>query len=286
MSSSFFGICPNDLTHFSTAPYVRNATRKGRDVELLVEARQLSAVAPSGMLFTAVNAAVRLGDVAVISGAAGMGPTALLLALSGRFAITDGALHTAGGKRAEAAQLRRRITVAQALPVIQSEPTLRVAEAIAERRIIGGRKNVTAQAVWDALAAMGSEAPPPNALVQEMGPLEQTLFALALARAQNTDGICFDDIDGELAGADRKFVREAVASLASLGPALIVTSRDPGWGTVDIILPAPRGTPAVPAGTDSGALAPQSDTEHGDVESAQNADDEGTRPQDAGGEAP
>ncbi len=191
------------------------------------------------MLFTAVDAIVHKGDVAVISGNPGTARTALMLALSGRFTLTAGTLHTADGAAFGAAALRRRIAVAQALPVIRTESSLRVSEAIAECRIIGGRKNVTAQAVWHALTAMGSEMPPPNVLVQDMGTVEQILFGLALAYTQNADGICFDDVDGSLPLPDREFVRAAVRDLASLGPALIVTSCDPGWGTVDIpLLPA------------------------------------------------
>ncbi|MFF1627664.1 ATP-binding cassette domain-containing protein [Streptomyces sp. NPDC058272] len=216
-------------------------------MEVLVEARQLSAVSPSGMLFTAVNAAVCSGDVAVISGPAGIGRTALLLALSGRFSTSGGTLRASEGIQTDAAQLRRRITVAQALPAIRTEPTLRISEAIAERCIIGGRKTVTVQTVWDALAVMGSEPPPLKALVQDMGLVEQVLFGLALARAQQADGICFDDVDGGLAQADRQFVREAVRSLAAAGPALIVTSCDPGWGTIDIVLSSQPGQSAATA---------------------------------------
>ncbi|WP_435260604.1 ATP-binding cassette domain-containing protein [Streptomyces sp. 1222.5] len=216
-------------------------------MELLVEARQLCATGYGAMLFTSVNAVVHKGDVAVISGPPGTGRTALLLALSGRFPTVGGVLLTADGVPAVRSALRRRIAVAQALPVIRPEPTLRVSEAIAERRITAGRKNVTAQAVHETLAAMGLEPPPPHAVIQDMGTVEQTLFALALARTPGTEGICYDDVEAGLPASDRTFLREAVKSLAALGPALLVTSCDPAWGTVDITLQPAENNPPVKA---------------------------------------
>ncbi|MFF3159724.1 hypothetical protein [Streptomyces sp. NPDC057910] len=213
-------------------------------MELLVEARQLSAVAPSGILFTAVNAHVCLGDVAVISGAPGIARTALLLALCGRFPCTGGMLLTANGQHADAAQLRRRTSVARAARVIRTEPTLRVCEAITEQQALAGRSRGTAQSVSETLATMGLQPPPPQVLVKDMGPVEQVLFDLALARAQGTDGICFDGVDDDLSKDDRDFVRKAVAKLAALGTACVVTSCDPGWGTIDIPLGTSVATPA------------------------------------------
>lgn len=205
---------------------------------LLVNARRLSAPGREGLLFTAVSVIVHEGDLAVITGPPGPGRTALLLALAGRFITTGGSLSTDSsyplqGPRA----LRKRIAVAQAPPAIALDSGMRVREALVERRLHGGRRNVTAEAVWDACELMGIGQPPLGDVIATLHPVERLLFTVALAVGDKTiDGVAVADADADLGQEDREFVRRAFRRLTDTGIAVIATSADTGWGDVEVAL--------------------------------------------------
>ncbi|MFJ4963201.1 hypothetical protein ACIP6P_12280 [Streptomyces sp. NPDC088729] len=202
---------------------------------LLVEARQLSAMGPDGLIFTSVSGVVHDRDLAVVSGPADQERTALMLALCGRLSLAGGTLHTDSSfpGRSTAAVLRDRIAVAQAPPVITVDPLLRVREAITERRLVCG-KRMSVAAVRDACELMRIETPPGDTPIRDLDPVERLLLSVALACSQHVDGIAVADVDAGLGTADRLFVRRALRAISSAGKAVIATSSDAGWGDVDI----------------------------------------------------
>ncbi|MFD9456662.1 hypothetical protein ACFWBC_26675 [Streptomyces sp. NPDC059985] len=213
---------------------------------LLVEARRLSALGPEGLLFTSVSGTITDGDLAVITGPPQLRRTALMLALSGRFAISGGALATEGEKnstrRAQAA-LRSRVCIAQAPPALQIDARMRVGEVLAERRLVCGRKNMSADSFWDAFELMELEKPAKDEAVWELEPLEKLLLSVALCYAQHTDAIAVADIDAGLGTEDRHHVRRALGQIVQAGRTVIATSADTGWGTAHIALEEPPPPP-------------------------------------------
>ncbi|MFF6981370.1 hypothetical protein ACFZAV_27595 [Streptomyces sp. NPDC008343] len=208
---------------------------------LLVEARQMSAIGPDGLIFTSISAVIKEKQIAVVSGPPDPERTALLLALCGRLALAGGSLHTdpAYTDRSVAAVLRDRIAVAQAPPYVTLDPHLRVREAITERRLLCG-KRMTVEAVHDACALMRLETPPPTAPIRDLDPVERLLLSVALAGSQHADGIAVADVDAGFGAADRLFVQQALRRISAAGKAVIATSADGGWGDVAIPL---TGTP-------------------------------------------
>lgn len=204
--------------------------------ELVVEARGLSAVGRNGLLFSAISGVIRRGDVAVISGPVAAARTALLLALSGRFSIASGTLCSAGVSGTPAwhrAQLRRQIVVARALPLITVAPTIRVGDALAERRLTRGRSPFSEAAVWQSCEILGIDVPSVRADFRYLHPVEQTLFTVALGCGYTEcSGMAVDCVDSQLADSDRVIVRRGMAALADAGWGVLATSDQSEWGDI------------------------------------------------------
>src|ERR687884_623134 len=94
----------------------------------VVSARGLRPRTPRGWGFPDVDLDVNPGELVALPGPAGSGRTSLLLALAGRFKITDGTLERHG-----------RAALAYVPGVTDPDPNLTVAEHVEERRLLLGR---------------------------------------------------------------------------------------------------------------------------------------------------
>ncbi|MFJ8763019.1 hypothetical protein [Streptomyces cyaneofuscatus] len=224
---------------------------------LLVEAREMSAMGPDGLLFTSVSAVIRIPQLAVISGPSDPERTALILALAGRFTLAGGTLHTdpAYGGRPTPVVLRERIAVAQAPPTIALDPFMRVREVIAERRLLCGNR-MSEAAVHGMCALMRIEMPPAHVLIQDLDPVERLLLSVALAGSQQSDGIAVADVDVGLTAADRRFVQGAMRRICTGGKSVLATSADGGWGDIAIDLVSPPAEQGTPDGEDNHSSEP------------------------------
>lgn len=208
---------------------------------LLVEARRLSAMGPEGMLFTSVSGTINDGDLAVVVGPPEHRRTALLLALSGRFVVSGGSLSTNGEERSNRqaqARLRTRVAIAQAPPALSLDRTMRVADALKERRLLCGRKGMSVKCFWTAFELMGLDKPAGDYPVGELDPVEQLLLTVALAYAQVSDALAVADVDAGLCPEDRSHVRQALREITAEGKGVIASAAEGGWGDVEISLDA------------------------------------------------
>jgi len=169
----------------------------------VVSARGLGLRTRRGWVFRDVDLDVNPGELLMLPGPAGSGRTSLLLALAGRFKITDGALQRHG-----------RAALAYVPGVTDPDPNLTVAEHVRERRLLLGR------------AGRLDEIENPDRLGRDLSPLDKHRLGLALARLDDPDLIVVDDVDTGLSTAERKDLWAELQALADGGYAVIATCRE------------------------------------------------------------
>ncbi len=189
-----------------------------------IMARGITATGPLGPVFENVDADIRPGDLATVTGPSGTGRTSLLLALSGRLRFSAGYLEVSGHRLPkEGKDVRRMVVPARLRPGFELEPRFLVREAVRERRITTG---IHVEDVEDAFALVGID-PEPDAMVGELHPGEQCLLAVALAAASGPAGMLVDDVDLGLPQAARTRVWAALEAVTRVGTTVLAVSPDP-----------------------------------------------------------
>jgi len=253
----------------------------------------------TGWVFRDVDLALRPGTVTAIVAPGGTGRSALLLALVGRMAVTDGTLAIAGRSAiADPRTARRRTSVARIADLIAPEERLTVAESVTERCLIDGVRTRAGRAAFaSACSAMGITVDD-SLLVEHLPAVQQTILALALATVRPADVIVLDDTDaGVDADGEREIYRAALAlagtalaggAPAGTGPAIVTatTRRETLPDSVTVVDLTPRRAPGSPQGAPEPARD-VADTEGSVTASgAAHADDSVTAPDVASAESP
>jgi ABC-2 type transport system ATP-binding protein len=172
----------------------------------VVSARGLGLRTRRGWVFRDVDLDVAPGELVAVTGAAGSGRTSLLLALAGRFTITDGSLERHG-----------RAALAHVPGVTEPDPNLTVAEHVQERLLLlGRRRGPTARVLLDN----------PDTLARDLSSLERHRLGLTLARLEDPDLILLDDADTGLSAAERDQLWTELRALAAGGLAVVATCRE------------------------------------------------------------
>ncbi|WP_051815350.1 ATP-binding cassette domain-containing protein, partial [Glycomyces tenuis] len=182
-------------------------------------AERLAAKGRRGPVFTDVSFSAELGQLVAVSGDGGDGRTSLLLALAGRFALSDGTLVVEGQSRP--AEIRRRFTVAQAAPAIGLDGRLTVADCIAETVTVSGGAATEANIrAWLDRLAVDVDTGDTLALLPRF---ERVRFAIACAAASRTPAVVVDDVDAGLNGAGGERVFENLRAVADAGQLVLVS---------------------------------------------------------------
>ncbi len=209
-------------------------------------AHGITAVGPLGTAFENIDLRIEPGALAVVAGASGTGRTALLLTLSGRLRIIAGHLDVSGYVLPEEARtVRKLITPARVRPGFELEPQHSVHEAIRERCCFS---RVSPEAVEDAFALADLD-PEPSALVGELHPGDQLLFAIALAAADGPAGMLVDDVEAGLPRAARARVWTALRAVAERGTTVLVSTTDAPFGDDITVVRLPSDPPGTPTRT-------------------------------------
>lgn len=177
-------------------------------------------------LFRDLDLRVDDGQLVAVVGAPGSGRTTLLLALTGRFRLSAGKLHTDGV-----------IALGHVPGVHEPEPMLTVAEHVRERLLLLGRSRAAATTTAGELYGLDPDLPG-----WRLSPYQRQLLGLALARLSGPRLIALDGLDDGLDGTEQAALRRVLTELAATGVAVVVTAR-----AVDPDLPwtvVPLGEPA------------------------------------------
>ncbi|MGJ7908157.1 ATP-binding cassette domain-containing protein [Actinopolyspora sp. H202] len=189
-----------------------------------ITARGISVRGPLGPVFSNVDAEIRPGELATVTGPSGTGRTALLLTLSGRLRPITGTIEVDGRSLPKGAKRARTlIAPARLRPGFELEGRWRVREAVRERRIT---TKVDNDDISDAFDLVGID-PEPEALIDSLHPGEQLLLAVALGMAALPAGLLVDDVELGLPGAARTRVWAALEAIAEAGTTVLVSNTDP-----------------------------------------------------------
>jgi len=171
----------------------------------VVSARGLGLRTRRGWVFRDVTLDVAPGELRALAGPAGSGRTSLLLALAGRFKITDGRLDRHG-----------HAALGYVPGVTDPDPNLTVAEHVAERSLLLRRP----------VPDVAPDGLSPGRLGRDLSPLDRHRLGLALARLENPDLIAVDDADTGLSRNERAELWKELQALADDGYAVLATCRE------------------------------------------------------------
>ncbi|QSB05230.1 ABC transporter ATP-binding protein [Natronoglycomyces albus] len=180
------------------------------DEEPFLLAANLYSAGRFGAVFSHVNLRANQGDLVALTGEAGTGHTALLLALSGRWKLTSGDL-TVNGDTAPR-RIRRHVTIANAAPAVNCEDFHTIAHLITETRAVtAGEATKTGIATWMERLEV---QPEPHQTFALLPRVEQTLLLIALGAACGTPVLAVDDVDAGLSTEHANRVFDALRLVA------------------------------------------------------------------------
>ncbi|ASU77242.1 hypothetical protein CDG81_01720 [Actinopolyspora erythraea] len=189
-----------------------------------ITARGISVRGPLGPVFSNVDADIRPGELATVTGPSGTGRTSLLLTLSGRLRPITGTIEVDGHPLPkDAKRARSLIAPARLRPGFELEGRWRVKEAVRERRVT---TKVTNDEISDAFDLVGID-PEPEAVIDSLHPGEQLLLAVALGMAELPAGLLVDDVELGLPAAARTRVWAALEAVVRTGTTVLVSNTDP-----------------------------------------------------------
>ncbi|UQA95323.1 ATP-binding cassette domain-containing protein [Streptomyces halobius] len=219
-----------------------DTTRQGA----AVNARGIGVEGPRGWAFRAVDISAEPGSLIAVEGPSGSGRTCLLLALTGRMRITEGAATVAGfplPKRM--GTVRGRTAIAHVPGVADLEPALTAGEHLQEQALLGRRltgsligslpwsrrrKDATRARIDAALAAAGLDpATLPKGLrtaVRDLERLEALRLSIALAVMHGPRLLAVDDVDLKLSADERALAWRLLRDLALAGTTVVAVGSD------------------------------------------------------------
>ncbi|MFC4017499.1 ATP-binding cassette domain-containing protein [Micromonospora sp. GCM10011542] len=240
---------------------------------VVVEASGLGLRTRRGWVFRDVDLAVGAGELHAVTGPPGSGRTSLLLALAGRFPTSEGRLVRHGSA-----------ALGQVAGVHEPDPELTVAEHVAERLLLLGRRarlggerrrraaplaalrsgrlgrsgsgagarsrrtyrRDAVAAATDGAGLGGEVALDPATRGRDLTPVQRQVLGLVLAALAGPDLIVADDIDAGTDGVERAWLWAVLARLAEQGYAVVASARavEPGTAAIVHRLGEPSPTPA------------------------------------------
>jgi ABC-type multidrug transport system ATPase subunit len=226
----------------STSAFARSET-----LEPLIAAQGLGLRTSLGWVYRGINLHVEHNQLALISGPAGSGKTALLLSLAARMQPTDGTLYIGGidGRR-QSAVARRLVGLALFRGVNDLDDTLTVADQLRVELLLHRRPahRSAQQAVLTDLELNLD----PNAVVRTLGAADRLLLGVALAHIGAPPLIVVDDFDEDLTPSERVQVWRELRRLAGAGTAIIAGCLDPSLNHLaDVALALNHDGSALPA---------------------------------------
>jgi ABC-type multidrug transport system ATPase subunit len=198
-----------------------------------VAAEGLGIKGPHGWAFRGISVDAEPGSLIAVEGPSGSGRTCLLLALTGRMKITEGAAAVGEARLPKQLSAVRRVSALAHVPgVTDLDPALTVGEHLRERAAEAGLL------VDAALAAAGLdlEALPkgPRTAVRDLERLEALRLSVALALVSRPRLLGVDDTDLKLSDGERDEVWALLRSLADAGTTVVAVCSEAPEGAVSV----------------------------------------------------
>jgi ABC-2 type transport system ATP-binding protein len=191
-----------------------------------ITARDLSLRTRAGWVYRDIDLDVPAGTLAVITGPARSGKTALLLTLAGRMAPGNGALTVAGADaRRRPSAARRLAGLGEFRGVNDLDETLSVADQVLAELALHGRHWRGAH-IAPLLERLGLNVDP-RATVRSLTAADRLLLGAALGLIGDPPLLVLDELDESTTPAETEAVLAALRRLTSAGYTVVAGTLDP-----------------------------------------------------------
>jgi ABC-type multidrug transport system ATPase subunit len=211
----------------------------------VITARDLSLRTRAGWVYRGIDLDVPRGSLAVITGPARSGKTALLLTLAARMKAGEGDLVVVGlDARRHAGAVRRVTGLGEFRGVNDLDETLTVADQVMAELALHGRSWRGAH-VDDVLEPLGLELDD-HCVVRSLGAADRLLLGAALGFVTRPPILVLDELDEDTTPEETAAVLGALHTLTAAGVTIIAGTLDPGLApAADVTLAlASDGAPA------------------------------------------
>ena len=198
----------------------------------VITARDLSLRTRAGWVYRDIDLDVPAGSLAVITGPARSGKTALLLTLAGRMAAGGGELVVAGvDARRRPSAVRRLAGLGEFRGVNGLDETLSVADQVMAELALHGRHWRGAH-VAPLLDRLGLNVEP-HATVRSLTSAERLLLGAALGLIGAPPLLVLDELDENTTPAETEAVLAALRRLTAAGSTVVAGTLDPCLAAAD-----------------------------------------------------
>jgi len=228
---------------------------------MAIKSRSLGLRTGAGWVYRGVDLDVPAGSLAVITGPARSGKTALLLTLAARMRAGEGDLVVAGiDARRRPGAVRRLTGLGEFRGVNGLDETLTVADQVMAELALHGRSWRHVR-VDDVLEPLGLELEH-HRVVRSLGAADRLLLGAALGLITQPPVLVLDELDEDTTPEETAAVLDALRALTATGVTVVAGTLDPGLApAADVALALDAdGSPAAPdlAARDLEGAAPAS----------------------------
>lgn len=190
-------------------------------------ANELRLETGQGIVFDRVTATIPEGSVVAVTGRAGVGKSALLLALTGRMRGVDGQL-TVDGVDAlrHPGRVRKNTSVARIDDLVEPEESLSLDDCITERTLADAAPARSRLANYLHTAQLLGLTAPLTRSYGDLSPADQVRATVALATIRPAPLIVLDDIDRETTSLEQRDLWEGLLRLAAEGVTVIASTSE------------------------------------------------------------
>ena len=193
----------------------------------ILKADSLRLATGQGLVFDTLSVDIPRGALCAITGKAGAGKSALLLALTGRMQGVTGSLVVDGhDARRHPRRVRRATSVARIDTLIEPEASLSLEDCITERTLADAAPARARHANYLHVALLLGLDAPRDTLFGQLSPADQTRAAVALASIRPSRLIVVDDLDRETTLADQAALWAGLLDLAAEGVTVVASTSE------------------------------------------------------------
>jgi ABC-type multidrug transport system ATPase subunit len=201
-----------------------------------IVARGLGLLTPGGWVYREIDFDVPQGALALVTGPAGCGKTALLLTVAGRMRASEGALRLGDCDAvAQPQRARRLVGLGETAGVNDLDPTLTVADQVKAELALHGRRRRRSDVVA-ALEPVGL-ALDARVKVDDLHAADRLLLGVALAAIGEPPFLVVDDVHEDLTPAEHVLALARLRELTTSGTTIVAGCLDPALATLaDVVL--------------------------------------------------
>ena len=193
----------------------------------ILKADSLRLATGQGLGFDTLSVDIPRGALCAITGRAGAGKSALLLALTGRMQGVTGSLVVDGhDARRHPRRVRRATSVARIDTLIEPEASLSLEDCITERTLADAAPARARMANYLHTAGLLGLTAPLSTLYGRLTPADQVRAAVALATIRPATLVVVDDVDRETTAREQADLWTALGRLADHGVTVIATTSE------------------------------------------------------------